>query len=380
MTKVVRLVPLVTVAWIAACGEKAPPAPLPPTLAELEETAAVEVAAGTEVAPHAVVAFVLGDRGDLDSCACPEGVVGGHSRRATVLRALTRELGTLPFVAGPGSLTSGQERSAEPLETAAALRDVYALAGASAIALGARDIAALRPGELSRLHRLHEVPLLATNLDDPSGDGPRKVVTLQTPAGDVALLSLIDPAGGPLSGAGYEVLEPGAATTAALTGIQAEVVIAFCDASPRRLPEVASTLSGVDFLVGEAGRGGRSEVEGHRGVHVIFQEPGSLRIALLDLVFTGPRRSGFGEETNLRGVAEQRLVTIGRRIRSSLADGLGEPKDGYLEDQQRLEALDKQLVIGASEQHVFGFLALPVLLEYPEAADVARAIGQLDGS
>ena len=379
MTKTPRLVPLLVLVWIGACAEKPPPAPLPPTLAELEQEGAVEIEAGSEPAPHVVVAFVLGDRGQLDPCACPEGVVGGHSRRTSVLRALTRELGTLPFMVGPGSLTTSEERAVgvEPLETAVALREIYAISGAGVIALGARDVAHLSPAELSQLADLQGVPLLATNLEGQPGEGLRKVVTLQTSAGSVAVLSLVDPQSGPLAAAGYEVLEPGAAAAAALTGVVADAVVAFCDASPRRLPEIARTLSGVDFLIGEAAKGDRSGLESHRGARVIFHEPGSLRVALLDLVFTGPRLAGFGEAADLRGAAEQRLLTVERRVRASLLNGSADSGDGLPADEQRLEALDKQLTIGSSEQHVFGFQALPVLLEYPEAEDASQAIRQL---
>jgi len=374
---------LVLLGWIAACGGEAPPpAPLPPTLAELAANDGVEVPATGEVAPHAPVAFVLGDRADLDPCACPEGVVGGHARRTSLLRRLSEEFGTLPFAVGPGSLapSTRQEVRAAPKETAIALSEIYALAGAEVIALGAADVALLSPDDLSVLARETDVPLIATNLSGPASGGPGKIATLQALTGTLAVLSLIDPAGGPLTASGYQVHEPGVAVADALAGISADAVIAFSDASPRRLPELARGLDGVDFLIGTAGNDGRSEVENQRGAHLIFVEPGSLRVGLLDLVFAGGELGGFEDDAHLRGVIDQRLLTVARRVRTSLtADPVGAAGDASEVDAQRLRDLDAQLTTGVVDRHVFGFQALPVLLEYPQAADALEAVQRFKG-
>jgi hypothetical protein len=335
-----------------------------------------------EPAPHAVLALVMEDREDLVSCSCPDGVVGGYDRRASLLAALEEEVGDLLAVAGPGSLAPPADLgvpSAEAGSRARRMVELHRLVGMDLVALGGSDAAVIPADVLPGVARSVGLPLVATNLRCGGTACPDLSTSMvhETAAGPVMVLSLVDPAGGPLGAFGYEVTEPQDAVSAALAGqpTPPAAVVAFCDANPRRLEELALDLDGVDFLVGTARLDATPGLQTGAGVLRILQEPGSLRVGLLDLVFLGDDAASFADAPRLRDLSEQRLASYGRRARLALSGAspsLITPEDGAAAD--RVIVLGRQLTVGASEHHAFGFERAPVLKIFPQKAAVSEAV------
>ncbi len=354
--------------------------PLPPTIAELERSEASAEAPVGQPAPGVLLAFTVGERGDLHPCACPDGVVGGVARRAAFVAELNRHVTAPVVAAGPGTLASAPGESAAGAEAAARLArllDIHAAAGAGVVALGASDLAPVEPSALVSVAAASPVPLVATNIAGDALDPLRAVHVVETAAGRLAILSLIDPAAAALQPRGYRVAPVAEAVDSALAGLEppADLVIAFSDASPRRLAEIAPAVHGVHFFVGAAAGEGRSRTEVERGRHLVLLEPGSMRVGLLDMLFVGAPGGEFVED-RLADVAEQRLVTLAGLIRDDLTGqspllvGLARPAE------ERIVTLGGELLTGAAEGNVAGFHAAPMLSIMPEDATVAARIRQ----
>lgn len=357
--------------------------PLPPPTWELDRPVDVgEERPEGEPAPHAVLALVMEDREDLIACSCPDGVVGGYARRASLLAALEEEVGALLAVAGPGSLAPPAESGVPAAEAASRARrlvELHRLVGMDLVALGGADAAVIPAAVLPGVARDASLPLVATNLRCGSGDCPavQSSVVHETGGGPVVVLSLLDPGGGPLGTFGYEVTDPQDAVTAELARLPSTpaAVVAFCDASPRRLAELAEDLDGVDFLVGTARLDATPGLQTGPGVLRILHDAGSLRVGLLDLVFLGAADASFVDAPRLRDLSEQRLASYGRRARLTLSGAprtIVRPEDEASAD--RVLVLGRQLTRGASEHHAFGFERAPVLKIFPQQEAVSEAV------
>ncbi len=370
-------------AALCGCPEDDAAPPLPPPTWELDEQGAPRVAPlEGEPAPHAVLAVVADDREDLLACACPDGVVGGYARRASLLTALRSEIGDLLAVAGPGSLAPPEDQgvpAGETLARARRLLDIHAEVGMEVVALGGPDAAIIPADQLALLAGETSVPLLATNLRCSGGgcSSVRRVWVHESPGGPVAILALTDPGAGPLEKAGYEVLDPVAAAAEAVASLETApaAVVALCDHGPRALDALAKGIEGVDFLLGSNRMGGQVGVQAGSGAFRVLLEPGSLRVGLLDLVFTGAAGAGFVDAPRLRDLSEQRLASYGRRARLELSGSSPHLVDGEGEGgADRVELLGRQLTLGAADGHAFGFKEAPVLKIYPEREGVTEAV------
>lgn len=367
------MVPLcaVTVALAMGCPESAEPEPLPPSIAELNTQRSALPAVDGDPAPRLLLAFTLGERGDLRPCACPDGVTGGFARRATFVDALREEIDDLLVIAGPESLAPGRgESGLASAERTGSLLALHGAGGTDTVALGAPDLAGLTPADLTTLVEATGLTLLATNLQ--TGDGAslpvERVQILEAGDRRVALMSLMDPAGGTLARTGFTVDSPTDAIASALAGMASppDAVIAFTDASPRRASSLAQRWSGVDFVIGGASRSGPGSLQDEEGARTVAEDPSGLRLGLLDLVFAGGASGTFVDDERVRDIVSQRLAEYTARVRIGwVGEESGESVDRTSHDE-RIQALGRSLPAGTLEGHAYGYRSAPLLKVIPQ--------------
>ncbi len=368
--------PLVAATLLLACGAEPDPAPLPPSIAELNAQRASAPLPEGEPAPRLALAFTLGERGDLRPCSCPDGVTGGFARRATFADALRREVGSLRVVAGPESLApaSGREGEAGAARTAALL-DLHRQGGTDVVALGVADLAGLDVGELGELVADAGLPMIATNLEGrDGGELPLlRVHPLEVDGYRIAVLSVLDPTGGSLGRGGLTVTDPVEAIQRALSDLTEppDAVVAFTDASSRRLLTLGQRWSQVDFVVGKDRDSGPGALKSGGGGRAVAEDGSGLRMGLLDLVFTGPTGGEFLDDERLRDIADQRLAEHTTRVRDPWIGG-GEstaPAEG-----ERLLALSRKMPADGLDGHCYGYRSAPLLKIIPEEPGTASGV------
>ncbi len=355
------------VAGLASGCPATEPEPLPPTIAELDRARADAaeqtgngggaVRSATD-APRAIVAFVVGERGDVLPCECPDGASGGAARRASFLRTLEAVAGPVLAVAGPGTLAPHPDL-AEGRKTgearAAWLAGLAAEAGADVIALGAGDLLELAPDALERVVDAAPVDVVMTNVALDDGRPAAGVPASVGPGGDaprVAVLSLSDPE--MALPPGYRVEDPGAAVRRALASLpqRPDAVVALWDSQRPVSAEVVAGLEGVDFVIGSSGRAGRDEVLAGAGRHLVRAAPGGTRLGLLELVMTGAPDAAFVDDRQVGHVLQQRLKAL-----AAVARGAGDPA--------RLDQLEEDLERASPAGHVFGVHSVALTAEVP---------------
>ncbi len=359
-------------AWIGCGGQAA--GELPPPIAELDLRAVEgEGDSGTvegqqpgdspavEAASELLVAFSLGDKGSLQPCDCPEGASGGLARQATFAERLAESTGEFIWLAGPGSLQVKGGAGLQRLEQLAALQ---VAAGVGAFGLGSQDVAGMTPAELDSVASSLQVPCIATNLGGSATGPVKRVLLVGDQARPVALLSILDRNPRGLGRRGFQVLEPTHAVQTALATLPVEpaAVIALCDARPSGLEALAAELPEVDFLVGASGPAGDGlSVTG--GVRLVRESPGTLRLGILELIFSPLETASLLDSSAARNIEDQRL---GMRWSSS-------PGDDAVDRQ---DALDRDLEEWLGLGHVYGYLSAalpPTVPMHPEVQDRVNA-------
>jgi len=365
---------------VTSCTDTSEPVPLPPTLAELNAQRGALPATEGDPATRLLLAFTLGEKGDLRPCTCPDGVTGGFARRTTLVESLRDQIPDLRVVAGPESLAPGRgEASQAGVERLSRLVALHAAGGTDTVALGASDLAGLTPAELATLAEGTDLTLLATNLATRDGTALpiERIQQIQAGEHTVALMSLMDPAGGAIARTGFVVDSPEEAIAAALASLPAppDAVVAFTDASARRQSTLARRWEGVHFVLGAAARSGAGELRVEGGIRTVAEDPSGLRIGLLDLVFAGGEADGFLDDDRVREIVSQRLAehTARSRVGWVAAEG-AEPPDLSVHDE-RIRGLGRSLPEGSLGGHAYGYRSAPVLKVVPQNPVI---LGQVD--
>lgn len=172
--------------------------------------------------------------GSLEPCECVDGMRGGYPRRLALLAKLRREETPLLLLDG-GDLTGAIDHPRLLELQAGAALDLLAQAGASAVAVGERDLR-LGAERLSRLAARAGVTLLACNLRRGEARPFGARVVLRRGGRTVAVTAALDPPLGDPTGE-LTIDPPGPAVRAALADAPAgalRVVLFHGDAAAAR--------------------------------------------------------------------------------------------------------------------------------------------------